>query len=62
MLMIEGDLVNMNNVTMIEHIVGQGSLVHFIGGTTRLFQLTTPETFAQAVISGDVVHYAEARA
>lgn len=57
-IMIEGELLNLESITAVTPAEGgPGCVVQFIGGGARFYQEHGPECFAQAIISGDVVHY-----
>ena len=58
-LMIDGELLNLANVTAVTPIESHGCIVQFNGGEARTYKAVTPETFAKAITSGDLVHFVE---
>jgi hypothetical protein len=61
-IMINGELLNMQNVTAVSPPrEGPGCIVQFVGGGSRYYLAHGPECFAQAIISGCVVHFMDGK-
>jgi len=55
---INGELLNLDGITAVTPAIdGPGCVVQFVGGGARFYTEHGPECFAQAAISGDVVHF-----
>jgi len=59
-IMIQGELLNLEGISAVTPDVdGPGCVVQFVGGGARVYTEHGPECFAQAIIGGDTVHYAD---
>ena len=57
-IMIDGELLNLASISTVTQWDDlSGCTVQLVGGAVRTYKDVTPETFANAIISGDVVHY-----
>ena len=59
-IMIEGELLNLNGISAVTPFGdGPGCTVQFTGGGSRYYPEHGPECFAEAIMSGNVVHYVD---